>query len=172
VGGCRTIRRSLAVTYAPSITAHSSSCMVSPDLRCNIVEGEQLFVALKRLAARSCFVACPTRAMDRRPGRPRQTALTTLYRIILEWFAKYLQPASDGGRDSIDPPLVATPASLDDSSTRARRVSDLDFRYTRFAHRRIRKVGSSWGLVGLRRFPKGDGGAAAMGRERRLLNLT
>jgi len=79
------------VTYAPSI--HTPLLIVhgESDLRCNIVEGEQLFVALKRLGREVVFVRVPDAGHGFGAlGRPRQRL--ERFRIILEWFAKYLQP--------------------------------------------------------------------------------
>src|SRR5207248_4992977 len=51
------------VTYAPSI--HTPLLIVhgESDLRCSIVESEQLFVALKRLGREAVFVRMPDAAM-------------------------------------------------------------------------------------------------------------
>ena len=79
------------VAYAPSI--HTPLLIVhgESDLRCNIVEGEQLFVALKRLGREVVFVRVPDAGHGFGAlGRPRQRL--ERFRIILDWFAKYLQP--------------------------------------------------------------------------------
>ena len=79
------------VAYAPSI--HTPLLIVhgESDLRCNIVEGEQLFVALKRLGREVVFVRVPDAGHGFGAlGRPRQRV--ERFRIILDWFAKYLQP--------------------------------------------------------------------------------
>jgi len=81
------------LTYAerirtPLLLVHGES-----DLRCNIVESEQMFVALKRLGRTVTFVRVPDAGHGFGAlGRPRQRL--ERYRIILDWFSKYLAPAT------------------------------------------------------------------------------
>jgi dipeptidyl aminopeptidase/acylaminoacyl peptidase len=81
------------VTYAkdivtPLLIMHSES-----DLRCPVEQAEQLFVALKKQRKDVVFVRFPDEDHElSRAGRPRHR-LERL-RIILDWFAKYLQLAS------------------------------------------------------------------------------
>ena len=81
------------LTYAPQIRTPLLIVHGENDLRCNIVESEQLFVALKRLGREVVFV----RVADAGHGfgglgRPRQRL--ERWRIILDWFAKYLHPGA------------------------------------------------------------------------------
>ena len=63
------------------------------DLRCNIVESEQLFVALKKLGRDVVFVRVPDAGHGFGAlGRPRQRL--ERYKIILDWFGKYLAPVT------------------------------------------------------------------------------
>ncbi len=81
------------VTHVPSI--HTPLLIVhgESDLRCNIVESEQLFVALKRLGREVVFVRMPDAGHGfGGAGRPRQRL--ERFRLILDWFAKYLRPGS------------------------------------------------------------------------------
>ena len=84
----RYVQRS-PITYAdrirtPLLLVHGES-----DLRCNIIESEQLFVALKRLGRTVTFVRVPDAGHGfGAVGRPRQRL--ERYRIILDWFSKYL----------------------------------------------------------------------------------
>jgi dipeptidyl aminopeptidase/acylaminoacyl peptidase len=77
------------VTYAerirtPLLLVHGES-----DLRCNIIESEQMFVALKKLGRTVTFVRVPDAGHGFGAlGRPRQRL--ERYRIVLDWFAKYL----------------------------------------------------------------------------------
>lgn len=62
------------------------------DLRCSIVESEQLFVALKKLRRDVTFVRVPDAGHAFGAlGRPRQRL--ERYKVILDWFGKYLTPA-------------------------------------------------------------------------------
>ena len=80
------------ITYAdrvrtPLLLVHGES-----DLRCNIIESEQMFVALKKLGRTVTFVRVPDAGHAFGAlGRPRQRL--ERYRIILDWFAKYLAPS-------------------------------------------------------------------------------
>jgi dipeptidyl aminopeptidase/acylaminoacyl peptidase len=86
----RYVQRS-PVSYAdkvrtPLLLVHGES-----DLRCNIIESEQMFVALKRLGRTVTFVRVPDAGHGFGAlGRPRQRL--ERYRIILDWFATYLPP--------------------------------------------------------------------------------
>jgi dipeptidyl aminopeptidase/acylaminoacyl peptidase len=81
------------VTYAkdivtPLLIMHSES-----DLRCPMEQAEQLFVALKKQRKDVVFVRFPDEDHElSRAGKPRHRL--ERFRIILDWFAKYLQPAS------------------------------------------------------------------------------
>jgi dipeptidyl aminopeptidase/acylaminoacyl peptidase len=77
----------------PLLIVHGES-----DLRCNIIETEQLLVALKRLGRDATFIRMPDAGDGfRGVGRPRQRL--ERFRIILDWFAKYLQEdRSEGPR--------------------------------------------------------------------------
>lgn len=61
------------------------------DLRCGIVESEQLFVALKRLGRDVVFVRVPDEGhgLGAR-GRPRHRL--ERWKLILDWFGRYLGP--------------------------------------------------------------------------------
>ena len=62
-------------------------------MRCNIGESEQLFVALRRLGRVVVFVRVPDAGHGFGfLGRPRQRL--ERFRIILDWFTKYLRPDS------------------------------------------------------------------------------
>jgi dipeptidyl aminopeptidase/acylaminoacyl peptidase len=80
------------VTYAkdivtPLLIMHSES-----DLRCPVEQAEQLFVALKKQRKEVVFVRFPDEDHElSRAGKPRHRL--ERFRIILDWFAKYLQPA-------------------------------------------------------------------------------
>jgi len=90
VGRC--VDRS-SVTYALSI--HTPLLIVhdESDMCCSIAEGKQLFVALKRLAREVVLVRVPVaRHGFGVYGRPRQRLKR--FRIVLDWFAKYLRPGS------------------------------------------------------------------------------
>ena len=78
----------VASIHTPLLIVHGES-----DLRCNIVESEQLFVALKRLGREVVFVRMPDAGHGfGGVGRPRQRL--ERFRLILDWFAKYLRPGS------------------------------------------------------------------------------
>jgi dipeptidyl aminopeptidase/acylaminoacyl peptidase len=80
------------LTYAqdivtPLLIIHSDS-----DLRCPMEQAEQLFVALKKQRKEVVFVRFPDEDHElSRAGKPRHRL--ERFRIILDWFAKYLQPA-------------------------------------------------------------------------------
>jgi dipeptidyl aminopeptidase/acylaminoacyl peptidase len=74
--------------HTPLLIVHGES-----DLRCNIIESEQLFVALKRLGRDVTFIRMPDASHGfGGVGRPRQRL--ERFRIILDWFSKYLRPGS------------------------------------------------------------------------------
>jgi len=71
----------------PLLIVHGES-----DLRCSIIESEQLFVALKKLGRDVVFVRVPDEghgfgALGRLRHRLER------WRIILDWFGQYLAPA-------------------------------------------------------------------------------
>jgi dipeptidyl aminopeptidase/acylaminoacyl peptidase len=81
------------LTYArdiatPLLIMHSES-----DLRCPMEQAEQLFVALKKQRKPVVFVRFPDEDHElSRAGRPRHRL--ERFRIILDWFARYLRPAA------------------------------------------------------------------------------
>ena len=81
------------LTYAkdivtPLLIMHSES-----DLRCPMEQAEQLFVALKKQRKQVVFVRFPDEDHElSRSGRPRHRL--ERFRLILDWFARYLQPAA------------------------------------------------------------------------------
>src|SRR5215470_12275886 len=79
------------LTYAKDITTPLLIVHSEDDLRCPIAEGEQLFVALKTLRRDVTFVRFPDENHElSRSGKPRHRL--ERFRIILDWFAKYLPP--------------------------------------------------------------------------------
>jgi dipeptidyl aminopeptidase/acylaminoacyl peptidase len=69
----------------PLLIVHSEN-----DLRCPISEAEQLFVALKKLGRDVTFVRFPDETHElTRSGKPRHRL--ERFRIVLDWFAKYLR---------------------------------------------------------------------------------
>jgi dipeptidyl aminopeptidase/acylaminoacyl peptidase len=80
------------LTYAKNIRTPLLIIHSEDDLRCPITEGEQLFVALKKLGRETVFVRFPDENHElTRSGRPRHRL--ERFRIILDWFARYLGPA-------------------------------------------------------------------------------
>jgi dipeptidyl aminopeptidase/acylaminoacyl peptidase len=80
------------LTYAKDITTPLLILHSEDDLRCPIEQGEQLFVALKVLGRTVVFVRFPDENHElTRSGKPRHRL--ERFRILLEWFAKYLRPA-------------------------------------------------------------------------------
>jgi dipeptidyl aminopeptidase/acylaminoacyl peptidase len=74
----------------PLLILHSEQ-----DYRCPIEQGEQLFVALKKLGVPVLFVRFPNESHDlSRNGQPRHR-LERL-RHIVEWFRTYLAPGAAG----------------------------------------------------------------------------
>ena len=79
------------LTYAKDITTPLLILHSEDDLRCPISEAEQLFMALKTLRRDVTFVRFPDENHElSRSGKPRHRL--ERFRIILEWFAKYLPP--------------------------------------------------------------------------------
>jgi dipeptidyl aminopeptidase/acylaminoacyl peptidase len=61
------------------------------DLRCPIDQGEQMFIALKKLGRDVTFVRFPDESHAfAAMGRPRHRL--ERHRVVLDWFAKYLKP--------------------------------------------------------------------------------
>ena len=79
------------VTYAPRITTPLLIIHSEEDYRCPIEQAEQLFVALKKLGRETMFVRFPGENHElSRSGTPRHRL--ERFRIILDWFARYLGP--------------------------------------------------------------------------------
>ncbi len=77
------------LTYAKDITTPLLIIHSEDDLRCPIGEGEQLFMALKTLRRDVVFVRFPDENHElSRSGKPRHRL--ERFRIILDWFAKYV----------------------------------------------------------------------------------
>lgn len=88
----RYVRRS-PLTYVKDIRTPLLIVHGENDLRCNIIESEQLFVALKRLGREVVFVRVPDAGHGFGVlGRPRQRL--ERFRIILDWFGKHLSPGA------------------------------------------------------------------------------
>ena len=84
----RYIERS-PLTYAKDMTTPLLILHSEDDLRCPIEQGEQLFVALKKLKREVRFVRFPGENHEMsRSGKPRHRL--ERFRHILDWFAKYL----------------------------------------------------------------------------------
>ena len=78
------------LTYAKDITTPLLILHSEDDLRCPIEQAEQLFVALKTLRREVVFVRFPDENHElTRSGKPRHRL--ERFRILLEWFAKYLR---------------------------------------------------------------------------------
>jgi dipeptidyl aminopeptidase/acylaminoacyl peptidase len=79
------------LTYAPLITTPLLIIHSEEDYRCPIEQAEQLFVALKRLGREVVLVRFPGENHElSRSGTPRHRL--ERFRIILNWFARYLGP--------------------------------------------------------------------------------
>jgi dipeptidyl aminopeptidase/acylaminoacyl peptidase len=79
------------LTYAKDITTPLLIVHSEDDLRCPISEAEQLFMALKTLRRDVTLVRFPDENHElSRSGKPRHRL--ERFRIMLEWFAKYLPP--------------------------------------------------------------------------------
>lgn len=77
------------LSYARDITTPLLIIHSEDDLRCPIEQAEQLYVALKTLRREVVFVRVPDENHElSRSGRPRHRL--ERFRIILDWFAKYL----------------------------------------------------------------------------------
>jgi dipeptidyl aminopeptidase/acylaminoacyl peptidase len=77
------------LSYARDITTPLLIVHSEDDLRCPIEQAEQLYVALKTLRREVVFVRFPDENHElSRSGRPRHRL--ERFRIILDWFAKYL----------------------------------------------------------------------------------
>jgi dipeptidyl aminopeptidase/acylaminoacyl peptidase len=84
----RYLRRS-PLTYVREVTTPLLIVHGESDLRCHVVESEQLFVALKRLGREAVLVRMPDAGHGfGAVGRPRQRL--ERYRIVLDWFATHL----------------------------------------------------------------------------------
>jgi dipeptidyl aminopeptidase/acylaminoacyl peptidase len=84
----RYIERS-PLTYAKDVVTPLLIIHSEDDLRCPIEQGEQLFVALKKLKREVRFVRFPGENHEMsRSGKPRHRL--ERFRHILDWFAKYL----------------------------------------------------------------------------------
>jgi dipeptidyl aminopeptidase/acylaminoacyl peptidase len=82
------------LTYAKDITTPLLIVHSEDDLRCPMEQAEQLYVALKTLRRDVTFVRFPDENHElSRSGKPRHRL--ERFRILLEWFARYLPP---GGR--------------------------------------------------------------------------
>jgi dipeptidyl aminopeptidase/acylaminoacyl peptidase len=78
------------LTYAKDIATPLLILHSEDDLRCPIEQAEQLFVALKTLRREVVFVRFPDENHElTRSGKPRHRL--ERFRILLEWFAKYLR---------------------------------------------------------------------------------
>ncbi len=80
------------LTYAQQITTPLLILHSENDLRCPMEQAEQLFVALKKQRKEVLLVRFPDENHElSRTGKPRHRL--ERFRYILEWFARYLQPA-------------------------------------------------------------------------------
>ena len=80
------------LTYARDITTPLLIVHSEDDLRCPMEQAEQLYVALKTLRRDVTFVRFPGENHElSRSGKPRHRL--ERFRILLEWFAKYLPAA-------------------------------------------------------------------------------
>ena len=81
------------LTYAVDITTPLLIIHAENDLRCPIEQAEQLFVALKKQRKEVRFVRFPDEGHEMsRAGKPRHRL--ERFRVILEWFGEFLQPAT------------------------------------------------------------------------------
>jgi len=88
----RYIERS-PLTYAKEIVTPLLIIHAEDDLRCPIEQGEQLFVALKKLRREVRFVRFPSENHEMsRSGKPRHRL--ERFRHILDWFAAHLGPST------------------------------------------------------------------------------
>jgi dipeptidyl aminopeptidase/acylaminoacyl peptidase len=80
------------LSYAKDITTPLLIIHSESDLRCPMEQAEQLFVALKKQHKDVMFVRFPDEDHElSRAGKPRHRL--ERFRFILEWFARFLQPA-------------------------------------------------------------------------------
>jgi dipeptidyl aminopeptidase/acylaminoacyl peptidase len=80
------------LTYAQNIVTPLLIIHSETDLRCPMEQAEQLFIALKKQRKEVVFVRFPDADHElSRAGKPRHRL--ERFRIILDWFGKYLQPA-------------------------------------------------------------------------------
>ena len=78
------------LTYAKDITTPLLIMHAEDDLRCPIEQAEQLFIALKKQRKDVMFVRFPDENHEMsRSGKPRHRL--ERFRLILEWFTRYLQ---------------------------------------------------------------------------------
>lgn len=83
------------LAYAPRVTTPVLILHSENDLRCPIEQAEQYFLNLKRLGKETEFVRFPDESHElSRSGKPRHRL--ERFQIILEWFHRYLQPATAG----------------------------------------------------------------------------
>lgn len=79
------------ISYVKNIKTPLLIIHAEADHRCPIEQGEQLFVALKRLGKEALFVRFPAESHGMRSaGKPRHR--TERLQHILNWFNKYLRP--------------------------------------------------------------------------------
>jgi dipeptidyl aminopeptidase/acylaminoacyl peptidase len=84
------------LSYARDITTPLLIMHSEEDLRCPMEQAEQLFVALRRLGREVTFVRFPDENHElSRSGKPRHRL--ERFRILLEWFGKYLPPLARPG---------------------------------------------------------------------------
>jgi dipeptidyl aminopeptidase/acylaminoacyl peptidase len=77
------------LTYAAHVSTPLMIMHAENDLRCPISQGEQLYVALKRLGKETVLVRFPDEGHElSRSGRPRHRL--ERFGIILDWFARHL----------------------------------------------------------------------------------
>jgi dipeptidyl aminopeptidase/acylaminoacyl peptidase len=82
-------------TYAPDIHTPLLILHAEQDLRCPIEQGDELFIALKKLRREVTFVRFPDENHEMsRGGRPRHRR--DRFGFILDWFARYLHPEQIG----------------------------------------------------------------------------
>jgi dipeptidyl aminopeptidase/acylaminoacyl peptidase len=104
------------LTYAKHVTTPLLIIHSEDDLRCPMAEGEQLFVALKKLGKEVRFVRFPDENHElSRSGRPRHRLAR--FQFILEWFAAHLKPEgrADAPEQRADAPeqRADAPAAVD-----------------------------------------------------------
>jgi dipeptidyl aminopeptidase/acylaminoacyl peptidase len=88
------------LTYAKDIATPLLIIHSENDLRCPMEQAEQLFVALKKQRKEVMLVRFPDEDHElSRSGKPRHRL--ERFRLILEWFAQYLQPTG-GAQPSHD----------------------------------------------------------------------